>query len=50
MLLDGHFEGSLAENHAHQGTGRNLTKGGRCMYIFYVIAGTDCRLVRRSNN
>jgi hypothetical protein len=34
ILIDGHFEGSLTGQQAHQGTGKEITKGGRCTSPF----------------
>jgi hypothetical protein len=40
-LIDGHFEGSSAENHAHLGTGKEFIKGGRCTYMCFTTTCTD---------
>ena len=41
MPIDG-FHGSLAENQAHHGAGREFIKGRRCMYISFRVVLVGC--------
>ena len=37
-MIDGFFEGSLTENQVSYETGKDVTEGGRCTYIFCTVA------------
>ena len=36
ITIEDHFDGSLGEKQAHQGTRKEFSKGGRCTHIFYT--------------